>query len=87
MPPGMERQAAGDARLESSTTMQIGAPTIVLSGNTVTLRAYQKIVLEVGNTSVAASDRPRLEIDENGVFVTNGDAKEKLSGSVVRINC
>jgi type VI secretion system secreted protein VgrG len=80
-------QTGSDSRIESSTSVKVGAPAIVLSGNTLTLRAYEKIVLEVGSSSVDADDRPRLEITTSGVFVTNGDAKERLSGSVVRLNC
>lgn len=79
--------SGGEVKVESSSAAKIGAPVIVLSANTLTLRAYEKIVLEVGSSVASADDRPRLEITTSGVYVTNGDAKEKLSGEIVRINC
>jgi type VI secretion system secreted protein VgrG len=77
----------GAVKIESATAQQLGAPSITVSGDTVTIRAYAKLVLEAGSSSQDADDRSRIEITPDGVYVTNGNAKAKLTSNLVKLNC
>lgn len=79
--------AVGTVKVESAVAQQIGAPTITVSGDTVTIRAYAKLVLEAGYSSQDADDRSRIEITSDGVFVTNGNAKTRLTSNLIKMNC
>lgn len=79
-------QSVGQVKIESDEATKIGAPAVYVSGTTLYLRAYTRIVLEVGSSEEGAT-RSQIEITNGGVYVSNGEAKKELLGGTIFLNC
>ncbi|APR88182.1 VgrG protein [Minicystis rosea] len=81
--------AAGEIRIESdSDATKIGGSTIYLSADSdIEIRSATSVSLVIGSLTDSGSWSRKLVLDEDGIYVSNGTVKQRLTGSTVRFNC
>ncbi len=78
--------ASDELQIESETALKLGGPSVYVSGDdTIHLRAYTSIILEVA--SATGGDSTKLTLEAGKVTITNGDAKETLTDGTIKLNC
>jgi type VI secretion system VgrG family protein len=82
-------KGTGEVKIESEQAMKIGGPKVYMSGDsTIYLRAYDKITLEVKNASTDDdAEGAKIEITQDGIYLTHGSTRKKLTGDKIHLNC
>lgn len=83
------RSAGGDLRLESiAGATKIGGNSVfVAAESNIEIRSATSISLVIGSLTDQGSWCRKITLDKDGVYLSNGDVTENLTGSHIKLNC
>jgi type VI secretion system secreted protein VgrG len=81
--------STGNLTLEAvQGSTRIGGNTVyVAAESAIEIRSATSISLVVGSLTDNGTWYRKITLDEDGIYISNGEVTEKLSGSKVKINC